>query len=235
MAATLAAGGLNPVTGEMVVSREIAEQTCALMASCGMYDYAGEWWLRVGLPAKSGVSGGLIATSPGQFGIGVFSPRLDSRGNSVRAVEASRLLAERFSLQLVHRPDPTNPIVSFDRHRSTTEAADGTELAVLRLRGDLEFTAAEIVLSAIEPLRQGAGDRPRWLVLDVAQVSRLHPVAAAMMAAMTRDLEARGTTLVVVDPLERRLLAARHGFASVDDTIAWCEGPGGDPAASHPN
>jgi glutaminase len=232
MAATLAAGGSNPVTGEVVVSREIAEQTCALMASCGMYDYAGEWWLRVGLPAKSGVSGGLIATSPGQFGIGVFSPPLDSRGNSVRAVEASRLLAERFSLQLVHRPDPTNPIVSFDRQGSTTEAADGREVAVLRLQGDLEFTAAEIVLSAIEPLRQGIGDRPRWLVLDVGRVTRLHPVAAAVMGAMTRGLAARGTTLVVVDPLERRLLPARDEFASLDEAIVQCKGRGGDPVST---
>ena len=227
MAATLAAGGLNPVTGEMVVSREIAEQTCALMASCGMYDYAGEWWLRVGLPAKSGVSGGLIATSPGQFGIGVFSPPLDSRGNSVRAVEACRLLAERFSLQLVHRPDPTNPIVSFDRHRPTAEIADGAGVAVLGLQGDLEFTAAEIVLSAIEPLRQGADERPRWLVVDAGRVTRLPPVAAAVMGAMARDLETRGTTLVVVDPHERRLLLARYEFASLEEAMTWCERQGG--------
>ena len=90
MAATLAFGGLNPVTGERVVSERVARDVPSIMASCGMYDFSGEWLLRVGLPAKSGVSGGLIAVAPSQFGVAAFSPRLDAHGNSVRASRRRR-------------------------------------------------------------------------------------------------------------------------------------------------
>ena len=79
MAATLANHGVNPITGRQAIRGEYVESVLGVMASCGMYDYAGEWLYRVGMPAKSGVSGGVIAVLPGQLGIGVFSPLLDSR------------------------------------------------------------------------------------------------------------------------------------------------------------
>lgn len=97
MAATLAAGGVNPFTDERVMSTEAARHVMTLMATCGMYDASGEWMLRVGSPAKSGVAGGIMTASPAQFGLGLFSPPLDEKGNSVRGVEACHRLAERFS------------------------------------------------------------------------------------------------------------------------------------------
>ncbi len=105
MAATLAGGGVNPVTQVRVVDPLVARHTLALMASCGMYDHSGEWGSRVGLPAKSGVSGGIVAASPGRFGLGVFSPRLDAIGNSVRGVAALQLLSEEHGLHLLD-PSP---------------------------------------------------------------------------------------------------------------------------------
>src|ERR1700761_5339265 len=104
MAATLAHAGRNPLTGRRVVGEATARHVLSVMAMCGMYDAAGEWMLRVGLPAKSGVSGALLAVSPGQFGIGLFSPPLDARGNSVRAVLACERLSDRFGLHLLHDP-----------------------------------------------------------------------------------------------------------------------------------
>lgn len=101
MATTLALGGKNPLTKKRVIAPRIAEHVLAIMATCGMYDYSGEWLLRVGLPAKSGVSGGLLMANPGYFGAGLFSPRLDSRGNSVRAVLASQQLADRFPIHMM--------------------------------------------------------------------------------------------------------------------------------------
>src|SRR5258706_15219839 len=86
MAATLANRGINPVTGKQAIRGEYVESVLSVMASCGMYDFAGEWIYKIGMPAKSGVSGGIIAVLPGQLGIGVFSPPLDSRGNSVRRI-----------------------------------------------------------------------------------------------------------------------------------------------------
>jgi glutaminase len=98
LGATLANGGVNPVTGDRAIRAEYVKDVLSIMASCGMYDYAGEWAYRVGLPAKSGVGGGIVAVVPGRFGIGVFSPPLDAKGNSVRGVQVCRELSVRFGL-----------------------------------------------------------------------------------------------------------------------------------------
>jgi glutaminase len=88
MAATLANGGTNPVSGKKVVSREHIPEILAVMATAGLYDDSGKWLYTTGLPAKSGVGGGILAVSPGKFGIAVISPPLDAAGNSVRAQKA---------------------------------------------------------------------------------------------------------------------------------------------------
>jgi len=88
MAATLANHGKNPVTGKQVMKAENVPEVLAVMATAGLYDDSGKWLYRTGLPAKSGVGGGLIAVSPGKFGIAVVSPPLDEAGNSVRAQKA---------------------------------------------------------------------------------------------------------------------------------------------------
>lgn len=88
MAATLANGGENPLTGKQVMKAENVPEVLAVMATAGLYDDSGKWLYRTGLPAKSGVGGGLIAVSPGKFGIAVVSPPLDDAGNSVRAQKA---------------------------------------------------------------------------------------------------------------------------------------------------
>jgi len=98
MAATLANAGVNPLTQERAIEHQYVKDVLSIMFSCGMYDYAGEWAYRVGIPAKSGVGGGICAVVPGVCGIGAFSPPLDPRGNSVRGVAVCRELSERFGL-----------------------------------------------------------------------------------------------------------------------------------------
>jgi glutaminase len=88
MAATLANGGKNPVTGKQVMKADNVPKVLAIMATAGLYDDSGKWLYLTGLPAKSGVGGGIIAVSPGKFGIAVISPPLDDAGNSVRAQKA---------------------------------------------------------------------------------------------------------------------------------------------------
>jgi len=90
MAATLANGGTNPVTRKAVVDAKHVAGVLAVMATAGLYDDSGKWLFHTGLPAKSGVGGGIIAVSPGKFGIAAFSPPLDAAGNSVRAQKAIR-------------------------------------------------------------------------------------------------------------------------------------------------
>jgi glutaminase len=105
MAATLANGGKNPITGKQVISQDHALRVLAVMATAGLYDDSGIWLYRVGLPAKSGVGGGIIAVAPGRFGIAVFSPPLDAAGNSVRAQKAIQDIAGA----LRANPYGTNP------------------------------------------------------------------------------------------------------------------------------
>ena len=93
MAATLANMGINPVTGQHVFGLEYVKDVLAVMFTCGLYDYAGEWAYRVGLPAKSGVGGGIVAVVNRQLGIAVYSPRLDAKGNSVRGIAVCKDLA----------------------------------------------------------------------------------------------------------------------------------------------
>ena len=88
MGATLAAGGVNPLTGKQVVSADVAARTLALMMTAGLYEDSGTWAFDVGVPAKSGVGGGIVAVVPGKYAVAAFSPPLDKAGNSVRAQRA---------------------------------------------------------------------------------------------------------------------------------------------------
>ncbi|ALE83528.1 glutaminase A [Pseudonocardia sp. HH130629-09] len=104
MGATLAHGGVNPLTGERALSREHLRTVISVMSMCGMYDAAGEWAHDVGIPAKSGVSGGIMGVLPRWFGLGVYSPGLDRHGNSVRGVAVCRELSSRFGLHVFADP-----------------------------------------------------------------------------------------------------------------------------------
>ena len=98
MGATLANIGENPATGEQVFDVRAVRDTLSVMFTCGMYDYSGNWALDVGIPAKSGVGGGIVGVVNRQLGIGTYSPRLDAKGNSVRGLEAFRKLADELGL-----------------------------------------------------------------------------------------------------------------------------------------
>lgn len=106
MGATLADGGVNPVTKERVVDADRCKRVLAVMATAGLYEQSGDWLYEVGLPGKSGVAGGLVTISPGKGGLGVFSPPLDEAGNSVRGQLVTRFLSERLGLNLfASRPE----------------------------------------------------------------------------------------------------------------------------------
>lgn len=101
MAATLANGGLNPVTAERAIAADYVGDLLSVMYTCGMYDFAGQWAYTVGLPAKSGVSGAIIAVVPGRMGIAAYSPPLDAHGNSVRGVKALEVLSNALGLNIL--------------------------------------------------------------------------------------------------------------------------------------
>ena len=95
MGATLADGGVNPVTQRRVVSSDTCRRTLALMLTSGLYELSGDWLYEIGLPAKSGVSGGIVTVAPGKGALATFSPPLDAAGNSVRGQLTTKMLSTR--------------------------------------------------------------------------------------------------------------------------------------------
>jgi glutaminase len=95
MASVFANNGVHPLTDKRLMNSENVSRVLAVMTTAGLYENSGEWAYKVGLPAKSGVGGGIIAVSPNRFAIAVFSPRLDAAGNSIRAQEAIDYVAEK--------------------------------------------------------------------------------------------------------------------------------------------
>ena len=100
MGATLADGGVNPLTGEQVVSAATCTRVLAVLATAGLYERSGDWLYEIGLPGKSGVSGGIVTMAPGKGGLGTFSPPLDPAGNSVRGKRLTRFLSQQLGLNL---------------------------------------------------------------------------------------------------------------------------------------
>jgi glutaminase len=101
MGATLADGGVNPVTGERVIDAAVCHYTLAVMLTAGLYETSGDWLYDIGLPAKSGIGGGIVTISPGKGGMGTFAPPLDAAGNSVRGRRVAAFLSERLGLDLL--------------------------------------------------------------------------------------------------------------------------------------
>ena len=100
MAATLANGGVNPVSKERIIDAIHCQHVLAVMVTAGLYENSGDWLYDTGLPGKSGVSGGMVTISPGKGGLGTFAPRLDRAGNSVKSQLAARFLSEELGLNL---------------------------------------------------------------------------------------------------------------------------------------
>jgi glutaminase len=237
MAATLATGGVNPVTGRRVVPEPVAVQVLAVMATCGMYDAAGDWLVRVGLPAKSGVAGGLASASPGRFGLACYSPPLDRTGSPVRAVAALREMSRRFGMHLMHAPAPGPDTVTLcttaarqpsDAARPPEERAllarEGWRIVLVAACGELDFTAVERVLYA---LGSAAPDRPGWLVLDLTEVLAVRPPARAMLEAALRRVTAAGHRVCVVPGAEAHghsdLATGAQVCGSRAQAQAWAE------------
>ncbi len=100
MAATLADGGMNPVTKEQVVDPVICHYVLAVMATAGLYETSGDWLYDIGLPGKSGIGGGILTVSPGKGGFGSFAPPLDAAGNSVKGQLAAKYLSQKLGMDL---------------------------------------------------------------------------------------------------------------------------------------
>jgi glutaminase len=242
MAGTLANSGVNPVTNEKVISPYAVARTLSVMTSSGMYDYAGEWVYRVGIPAKSGVGGGIIASLPGQFGLGTYSPPLDSHGNSVRGLKVCEAASSHFHLHMLNRTVDvrTSIIADYDingissrRIRQPHEQAilddHYKDIRAIELVGALTFSNVDYVSR-----RFAAGVRPELLILDLRRVPAVTEGAALLLADMVRDLASVNVTVVfcgveVDTPVWAAVaggvknIAESRRFGLLDDAIEWAE------------
>ena len=240
MAATLAHGGVNPVSGERVVSPYAVSRTLSVMTSSGMYDFAGEWIYRVGLPAKSGVGGGILAALPAQLGLGSFSPLLDEHGNSVRGLKVCEAISAQFDLHMLNRTSDVRTciVADYDFERVSPRGRQPHEqkildqhknaVRVLELTGTLGFANVDLIARRIET------KPPQVLILDLGRVPLMSAGAAKMLADLLGALTALGTT-PVLSGIERssakwERLAAHLGedarvrdFKLLDEAIEWAE------------
>lgn len=211
MGATLANEGRQPVTGEQVVSPEIAELVLSVMSTCGMYDDAGEWMIRVGMPAKSGVGGGIVAAAPGQLGVGVYGPPLDGHGNSVRGTLMCERLSHDFDLHFARVPKP--------HHSTIRRVVDVCPQArLVELQGDLAFLGIEAALDAVLTAAQ---DRPA-VIVDVSRVRNLVRHAKDLLRQTGDRLRETGHQLLLVGGDAE--LGEATVCADVDDALARIEG-----------
>ena len=242
MAATLANRGINPVTGEQVVTPYAISRTLSVMTSSGMYDYAGEWIYRVGIPAKSGVGGGILAALPARLGLGSYSPKLDKHGNSVRGIKVCEALSAHYDLHMLSRSDNASNAVIADydigenpsrRSRRAQEqeilAAHRQDVRVIELMGTLSLSNVDYVARQLV-----ARPRPQFVIFDFRRVTSMTPAGARLLAEEFQELAAYHVTVVVSgikraaaewEPIAERTagLANMRYYFLLDAAIEWAE------------
>jgi glutaminase len=243
MAATLANRGINPLTGDQVISPYAVSHTLSVMTSSGMYDYAGEWIYRVGIPAKSGVGGGIIATLPAQFGLGTYSPLLDSHGNSVRGLKTCEALSFRFDLHVLNRNGDVRTAIGAEydiRATSSRRSRQPHEQDILdrhhpschvfELTGALAFGSAEYLSRRILEAR----DRAQFIILELGRVTTLSEAAVRLLADTFSETTAGGTTVILAGVGKQAGMSASlaaltdenpklRKFLLLDEAIEWAE------------
>ena len=245
MAATLANDGANPLTGAAVLETQYVRDMLSVMNSCGMYDYAGEWAYEVGMPAKSGVSGCIIAVIPGQIGICVYSPPIDQQGNSLRGIRVCQEISKEFELHAfnnrtnvrsVIRRDYLADLVRSNRLRTPEErkilAEKGRKVAVLEAQGALFFGSTEQLMRRLAQLATDA----RYVIVDFKRVHLADTSARKLIVRAARAMAGGETELVFASmredgplaPLARAFAEPENEnlvriFRDADAALEWCE------------
>ncbi|MDJ0729902.1 MAG: glutaminase A [Crocosphaera sp.] len=239
MAATLANNGINPITKQQAVNPEEVRAILSVMASCGMYDFSGEWLYRIGLPAKSGVGGGIIAVLPAQFGIGIFSPPLDARGNSVRGIKVCEELSQRFKFHLFDSHPVsqtcvsrtyTGAMVSSKRQRRAFQREfldkEGEKILVYELKGDLYFATVEKLTRQLQNNQKTA----KFIILDGRRVGNVNSSAITLLSEIKEWYLSQEITLILTGFEEKTQLCLQaNGWTdemfveNIDTALEWCE------------
>lgn len=258
MGATLANSGVHPRTGERALSAHIIGSVLSVMTTCGMYDGSGLWAYSVGLPAKSGVGGGVLAILPGQLSVAVFSPRLDPHGNSTRGVAVCDRLSKDFQLHFLRPPRPAQTLVRASyslaevgskRRRSAPERQRleiaGRRVRTYEVQGDIGFGALERLIRTVTV----AAVSLDAVILDLRRTSSFEPALFPLFIDFVRTVTQDDRRLVLVTgrPQARLLRRVEEDlsprpewsrlarFLDLDAALEWCENAilaaGGTPVA----
>ncbi|SPJ71895.1 related to glutaminase, kidney isoform, mitochondrial precursor [Fusarium torulosum] len=215
MAATLCNAGIHPETGERIIAQDSVRQILSVMATCGMYDAAGDWMSRIGIPAKSGVAGGIIGALPGQMGIAVLSPKLDSRGNSVRGVAICEQLSRDMGLHMMDVSQIAQATVRTSLATIVPGENDphhkncNKEVIIFSLRGVVRFAGSERLTRAItrelgdpNPEDPGSGSARNAcaVVFSFRDVFSFNAVAQQIIQSDVTRLLMDGRPVVIIDP-----------------------------------
>lgn len=243
MGATLANNGVNPITGIQAVHSDNVEKVLSIMSTCGMYNYAGGWIYDVGMPAKSGVSGGIMAVLPGQFGIGVFSPLLDRQGNSAKGIKVCRQISEDFGLHMFDTSKASNSVIRarYDtttitsKRIRTTEEFDvlqkhGGRIKIFELAGDLIFSATDFVLGTVLNVL----DETDYIIIDLKRVTTAKKSACNLLAGLVEIVKANGKYIYFTNSeyqfnkllkhyLEKQIYEDVIRYTENDFALEWCE------------
>ncbi|KAM0322594.1 hypothetical protein ACHAQA_009442 [Verticillium albo-atrum] len=215
MAATLCNAGVHPVTNETIIPHTSVRQVLSVMTTCGMYDAAGDWVSNVGIPAKSGVAGGIIGALPGQVGIAAFSPKLDERGNSVRGVVICEQLSRDMGLHMMD----VSQIARATVQTSVATIVAGQcephnpncqrDVVVFKLRGAVRFAGSERLTRAVArelgppiPDDPGSGAHADAcaVVFSFRDVYSLNAIARRIIHEDVVRLLSEEKIVVVIDP-----------------------------------
>ncbi len=245
MGATLANDGVNPMTGARALDAEYVHDVLTVMNSCGMYNYAGQWSYEIGMPAKSGVSGSILAVIPGQAGIAIYSPPIDKNGNSVRGVEACKRIAEEFGLHVfrthpnarsVIRREFRGDMIRSKRRRTARERAvldeKGRAICVIEAQDSLFFGSAERLLRRAAKLARES----EYLVIDLRRVYGADDAARKLLARFLQKARQEHQNVMLAHLHPNGALSALHEeitsvlggapntiFANRDEALEWCE------------
>ena len=243
MGATLANNGINPITGVVAMKPGNVEKVLSIMSTCGMYDYAGGWIYDVGMPAKSGVAGGIMAVLPGQCGIGVFSPLLDQQGNSARGIEVCHRISMDFGLHMFDSSKASNSVIraKYDtttitsKRRRTTEEFNilrthGGRIKVYELAGDLIFSATDYVLQTI----MSELEKTDYIIFDFKRVTSAKKSAGKLIASLVKLVRSNSKhvfftntdyqfTKLLSACLDRETYNDTIKFSENDLALEWCE------------
>jgi len=246
MGACLANSGVNPITSVVALKNQFVEKVLSVMTTCGMYDYSGSWVYSVGMPAKSGVGGGIMAVLPGQFGLGVFSPLLDPKGNSLRALRVCEALSRDFGLHLLKVARATSnsvvrvfydgSMIQSKRRRYVEQRQilkrEGHRIQIYELQGELMFASTDALIRSVAD----HWAKTDFLILDFHRVVDIDAASTRLLSSLLANNMTGDRCLLFTGTEDkyqfRRALRKMvgetqnnemHRFGEADRALEWCE------------